>query len=90
MWPKAQTITKKKKVGIRASKREILPWVNDCLKYTGIFFLFGIDVPSNSYKISMWAWIDFVFTCNFQKLGSFDCWMSYNLDMNFFKILSLI
>lgn len=47
------------------------------------FFLFGIDGPSNSHKISTWAWIDFVFICNFQKLGSFGCWMSYNLDMNF-------
>lgn len=59
-------------------------------KNTATFLLFGIDSPSNSYKISMWAWIDFVFTCNFQKVGSSDCWMSYNLDMDFLKILSLI
>ena len=51
MWPKAQTITKKKKVGIRASKREILPWVNDCLKYTGIFSYLALTFPPIPTKL---------------------------------------
>lgn len=63
-------------VEIRVSERKMLPGATDCLKYSGNFSKpdFAFVVSLILTKINMRTSIDFVFTYNFQKLGSLGCW----------------